>query len=322
MTLLPDQFEMMVKSVRYEAVDILSYELEPVMNIVLPTVTAGAHIDLALPNGMNRSYSLINAEENNRYVIAVHLAASGRGGSAYMHNNIRPGARLLVNGPRNHFPPCEDAPLSILVAGGIGITPLWAMIQRLEALGKRWELHYCARDRTRAAFLSPLVALEKAKPGRVFFNFDQEPGGQLLDLAQLLAKAPEDAHLYCCGPTGMLASFEEATRRCAAEQVHVEYFSAKTEAAATSGSYVVELASSGREVPVFPGQTLLEALLDSGIDVPFSCMAGICGRCETRVIKGRPEHRDSILTKAQQEAGNVMMICCSGSLDDRIVLDI
>jgi len=306
-----------VHATGWEAPEIHSYELRPPSGGELPAFTAGAHIDLTLPSGLVRSYSLVNPQsEHHRYVIAIQKDRASRGGSRWLHENLRVGDLVAVAGPRNNFALNEAAPHSVLIAGGIGITPIVSMIDRLESLGRRWQLVYCARKRAGIAFAS---GLEK-KP-QVRFNFDEEPGGRILDIAALVAAAPADAHLYCCGPLPMLEAFERATERLPRERVHVEYFTAK-EAAAREGGFTLVLAKSGREVPVPAGKTILEALKGVGIDVPHSCTEGICGTCETRVVDGTPDHRDLILTPEERTASMTMMVCCSGSKSERLVLDL
>ncbi|MBL8379087.1 MAG: oxidoreductase [Burkholderiales bacterium] len=312
------QIEVEVAGVEALALAIASFDLRPVGGGELPPFTAGAHIDLYLPQGLVRSYSLVNPqEERHRYVIAVNRDASSRGGSAWVHDHLQPGQRLVVAPPRNNFPLAEDAAHSLLIAGGIGITPLWSMIQRLEGLGRSWELVYCARTRAHAAFHDQL----RACGGSVRFNFDGEPGGALLDLAAVVAAAPDDAHLYCCGPVSMLAAFEQATMGIAPERVHVEYFSAKAPPAKERG-YTLVLARSGRTFEVKPGKTIIDTLMAAGVDSPYSCLEGVCGTCETRVIEGLPDHRDLVLSKSERAANRTMMICVSGSLSDRLVLDL
>ncbi|MGD9951988.1 MAG: 2Fe-2S iron-sulfur cluster-binding protein [Burkholderiales bacterium] len=306
-----------VKSATWEAPNIISYDLRSPEGAPLPAFTAGAHIDLALPNGLVRSYSLLNAQtERHRYVLAVQKDRASRGGSRWVHENLRAGDVLEVSVPRNNFPLDELAPHSIFIAGGIGITPMLSMIERLGELDRSWELVYCTRTREGTPFREALAA----KAG-VSFNFDEEPGGRMLDIPALIASAPADAHFYCCGPTPMLDAFEAATLDLPRERVHVEYFSAK-EAPAVEGGFTVVLAKSGRELPVAPGKTILDTLRDAGLDMRFSCTEGVCGTCETRVIEGVPDHRDRILTDAERAANRKMMICCSGSKSDRLVLDL
>lgn len=309
--------QLRVKSSTWEAPNVLSYELRSIDGAELPPFTAGAHIDLALPNGLVRSYSLINPQsERHRYVIAVQKELQGRGASKWIHQNLRPGEILQVDGPRNHFALDETAEHSFFIAGGIGITPILCMIRRLEELQRPWELFYCARARAR----TPFVDLLETDP-RVHFTFDREPGARMLDISAVVRTAPSGAHLYCCGPESMLKAFEQATKDLQPQRVHVEYFTA-TEAAATYGGFTVILARSGEEIAVPAGKTILQALNDAGVNVPHSCSEGVCGTCETRVLDGIPDHRDRILTPAEQAANTKMLVCCSGSKTERLVLDL
>jgi len=317
-----ETFAVRVRSVSWEAQGILSYDLRPFAGRELPPFTAGAHIDLLLPGGMVRSYSLVNPqEERHRYVIAVNRDAASRGGSRFVHESVRPGDTLTVSSPRNNFPLAEDAGHSVLIAGGIGITPLWCMIQRLQALGRSWELYYCTRTRQSAAFLEPLQGLGRRVNTDLHFNFDQEPGGRMLDIAAVVASAPANAHLYCCGPLPMLEAFERAAASRPPAQVHTEYFSAR-EAPSVDGGFTVVLARSKVELEVPKGKTILDALLDNGFDSPYSCLEGVCGTCEARVLEGIPDHRDLVLSKEEKESNRSMMICCSGSKSARLVLDL
>lgn len=305
--------EVRIKSITYEAQGIHSIDLRPMPGQELAPFEAGAHIDVHLSNGLIRSYSLVNSQdERHRYVIAVNRDAQSRGGSRYVHDELRVGHTLAIGAPRNNFRLEENAPHSVLIAGGIGITPLWCMIQRLEALGRSWELHYGARSRPCTAFSDALP-----KQGeRVHLSF-----GTPLDLEAIVAQAPPAAHLYCCGPLPMLDAFEAATLSRPAEQVHVEYFAAKKGPAA-DGAFSVVLAKSGRTLDVPKGKTILETVLDSGIAAAHSCMEGVCGTCETRVLEGIPDHRDLVLSKQEKESNRTMMICCSGSRGPRLVLDL
>jgi ferredoxin-NADP reductase len=316
-----ETIEVRIKSVAWEALGIHSLELRPLHQPALPPFTAGAHVDLLLPNGMTRSYSLVNRQsERHRYVIAVNRDAASRGGSRFVHESLRAGDTLRISPPRNNFPLEEGAAHSVLIAGGIGITPLWCMVQRLHELGRDWQLYYCARTPQHAAFLERVEALDAPAQARVHLNFDGEPGGRMLDLRGVVEAAATDAHLYCCGPNSMLASFEEVTQGRTPGTVHVEYFTARSGPAA-SGGFTVVLARSGRSVSVPPGKTILDALLDAGIDVPYSCTEGVCGTCEMGVLEGVPDHRDLVLSKEERAAGRTMMICCSGCKSDKLVLD-
>lgn len=306
-----------IKSAVWEAPNVISYELRPTDGGELPEFTAGAHIDIRLPNGLVRSYSLINSQsERHRYVIAVQKDRESRGGSKWIIQNFRPGEILAVNEPRNNFQLNDDAEKSVLIAGGIGITPILSMIDRLNATGRDWELIFCSRTRSSAPFLERL----QGHP-RVRLHFDREPGAEMLDLNSLVRAVPIGAHLYCCGPLTMLEAFEQAAKDRASETVHVEYFTAK-DPPATEGGFVVVLAKSGREITIPAGKTILAALRDEGLNVPHSCTEGVCGTCETRVLEGVPDHRDRILTDKERLANKTMMICCSGAKSEKLVLDL
>ena len=321
---MTDSIEVVVASITHAAEGINIWDFRRADGGDLPPFTAGAHVDLRLSNGLVRSYSLCNSQdERHRYVVAINRDPASRGGSTFIHDTLRAGDRMKITPPRNNFPLIEDAPQTVLIAGGIGITPIWSMIQRLESLGRSWELHYSARVRQACAFRAELERLEARRCGRVHFNFDREPGGHMTDLDALIARVPSDTHLYCCGPVPMLASFEAACKRAARPQasVHVEYFTSRDVAAATGG-FLVVLKRTGKNIEVPAGSTILDALLANGIDTAFSCTDGICGTCETRVLEGIPDHRDAVLSPSERTSNKTMMICCSGSKTDKLVLDL
>ena len=295
------------------------YSFAPVAGGTLPAAEPGAHITLLLPEGMERQYSLVNiGEAPTHYTIGVKREVEGRGGSAYIHDQLRVGTVLKVLPPQNHFPLVEDAEDYILIGGGIGITPIYAMAQRLKALGRKFTLHYSARCRSDAVLLDEIAAWPEAR-----LRFDDECNGAHFPLLETVGSAGPGTHLYCCGPGPMLTAFEEAGRTCGVDEsrIHVEYFAAKHEAA-TDQTYVIELARSKKELVVPMGKTILDVLIANGIYVSHSCSEGVCGACETTVISGRPDHRDAILNEQEREASETMMICCSGSLSERLVLDI
>jgi ferredoxin-NADP reductase len=319
---MDNMMQVRIKRISFEAETINSYELVAPAGGDLAPFTAGSHIDLHLSNNMIRSYSLVNDQsERNRYVIAVNKDAASRGGSSFIHQTLRPGDLITVSHPKNNFALQENAAHSVLIAGGIGITPLLSMMRRLAALRRSFELHYAARTRAAAAFLDELHTLKCNTPAKLHLHFDQELSGQLLDLSAIVKAAQADAHLYCCGPLAMLDAFETATADRPAERVHVEYFKAREKPAA-DGGFQVKLARSNRTIAVEPGKTILNALLDAGIAVNYACTEGVCGTCETRVIEGIPDHRDLFLGKDEQAANATMMICCSGSKSETLVLDL
>jgi tetrachlorobenzoquinone reductase len=309
--------EVRLTAIHYAARDTNLYEFTALDGKPLPPYQPGAHIDLHLPNGLIRQYSLIEPEPDPAsYAIGVKRDPASRGGSRCVHDDLRVGKTIKISAPRNNFPLVEDASQVMLLAGGIGITPIWCMVQRLERLGRSWQLYYACRSRADMAFRQALESMSGAQ-----FHFDDESGGRFLDIAAIVAQAPKDAHLYCCGPTPMLNAFEAATAGWPREQVHVEYFTPKQEAAKTGG-FVVELARSGQEFVIPEGKSILQVLLDAGIDVDYSCELGICGACEQRVVSGEPEHRDAILTEEEQASNTKVMICCAGCKSERLVLDL
>jgi len=319
---MSDTLQSFVHTLRYEADDIISVELRPVQGTQFPAFEAGSHIDLHLPNGMVRSYSLLNAAgETDRYVVGVLKDRASRGGSRCVHEQLRIGMRLTISAPRNNFRLHEDATHSVLVAGGIGVTPLLCMARRLKALGRSFEVLYFARSRRSAAFMTELQALGAP----IHWHFDEEAGGPP-DLAALLKARPAQTgtHYYACGPAVMLDAFE---RDCAAlgyANAHIERFAAVEVAAASDArdSYSVELRRSGKVATVGKGQSLLEAIRACGIEPITSCEEGICGACETRVLDGTPDHRDSVLSPAERSANQVMMICVSGCKSATLALDL
>ena len=300
------------------AQDILLFELVATDGGDLPPFIAGAHIDLFLADDMVRQYSLLNAPSHrSSYVIAVAREANGRGGSAHLHDHVYPDTVLEIGVPRCHFPLREDAPYSVLIAGGIGVTPIWCMAQQLSEIGGARELHYAARTRRHAALLDDILSAEAVRT-RTYFNLE---GDAEMDLPAIVAAAPPGSHFYCCGPAPMIEAFKRACSSLPAEQVHFEQFTAAAEAA-SEGGFTIELARTKRCIDVASGETILEALARSGISMAYSCREGVCGSCETAVLAGKPDHRDAILTEAERAEGRTMMICCSGSLSERLVLDL
>jgi len=306
-----------VTSMTWETEAIRKIELRALDGAPLPPFEAGSHIDLHLPNRLVRSYSLMNPQgERQRYVLGVGRDKDSRGGSEYLHDQLRVGQVLGVSEPRNLFKLQEAAPVTMLIGGGIGITPLVCMAARLAELGRDWKLYYAVRARSEAAFTEEL----RVHGNRVVLHCDDERGG-LLDLAGLLLDCHPQAHIYCCGPKPMMVSFGKLTGQLASRRIHVEHFT-PLDNAAVEGGFLVELAKSGRTIGVPQGSTILETLSNAGLGVPSSCQQGICGVCETRVLAGVPDHRDSILSPAERAANRTIMICCSGSRSEKLVLDL
>jgi tetrachlorobenzoquinone reductase len=311
--------EVRLTAIRYAARDTNIFEFRRPDGQPLPPYEPGAHVDVHLPSGHSRSYSLIVARpEPDTYTFAIKRDPASRGGSRYIHDELRVGRTIKISLPRNNFPLKEDAPHTILLAGGIGITPIRCMVQRLVERKRLFVLHYGCRSRADMAFLDELQGLSGAT-----FHFDDESQGRVLDVAGIVAAAPREAHLYCCGPTPMLKAFEAATKDWAHAQIHVEYFTPKEEPTkAKKGGFTVALARSGQEFFIPEGRTILEVLLDEGVDVDYSCELGICGACEQRIIEGIAEHHDSILSEEEQAENKRVMICCAGCKTERLVLDL
>jgi len=312
-------------SVRVERRDdvaerVASFDLVALDGTALPPFTAGAHVELEVEPGRTRCYSLYgDPADRARYRIAVLREEGGRGGSSAVHASLHTGAVARISPPRNAFALDENAPHSLLLAGGIGVTPLLAMAARLTALGRSFELHLCCRSRAAA----PLLAKIDAVAGdRAQFHFDDGPADQRLDFTTLAAGLPVGTHAYVCGPAGFMAAATGALATCLPpEAIHTESFAP---AAPRSGddAFTVRLAVSGLDVEVPAGVSLLEALAQAGVVPETSCEQGMCGVCLTRVLGGVPDHRDSYLSPQERQRGDVMTPCCSRSLSDLLVLEL
>jgi vanillate O-demethylase ferredoxin subunit len=313
-----------VARISREAEGILSYELLPTEGGALPAFEAGAHVDVHVPGGLVRQYSLCNdAQETHRYVIAVQREPQGRGGSQAMHEGVREGDTLTLRPPRNTFP-LLFARSYVLVAGGIGITPLLAMARVLQRTGAEWRLTYCTRSPERTAFLPLLTSPPFA--GRVHVHHDGGEPSRALDMKGLLATRAPGTRLYCCGPTGLMKAVREAAsaNQWPKEKVHFESFSAEGTAAALGvedSEFEVTIRSTGQVLRVPRGQTVLNVLRRNGLKVPSDCEAGSCGTCLTRVCEGQPEHRDSFFTQEPAGQGR-MLVCVSRAKSRRLVLDL
>ncbi|WP_216892362.1 PDR/VanB family oxidoreductase [Nocardia alni] len=284
----------------------------------LPEWEPGAHIDLVLPNEVVRQYSLCgDPAERDVYQVGVLREAEGRGGSIYLHDELAEGASLEVRGPRNNFP-LEPAGAYIFVAGGIGITPMLPMIRAVAARGLPWELVYGGRSRTTMSFVDHL---ETSYGEPVSIRPQDEFG--LLDLQGLLGTVRDDVAVYCCGPEPLLQAMESACAPWPAGALHLERFAPKElEDAALDGSFEVELTLSEQTLTIPPDKTIMQVLEENDIPVVASCLEGTCGSCETMIIDGIAQHRDSILTPAEREANETMMVCVSRSLSPRLVLEL
>lgn len=314
------QLTLRVDAVRMIAETIRQVELVAADGSPLPPFTAGAHINLKLPGDLSRSYSLTNGPETrDRYIIGVNRDTASRGGSAYVVEQLQVGDVLPVDPPHNTFHLVEDAEQSAFFAGGIGITPILAMIRRLEALGRPWKLFYAARSRVSAAFLPELAELEAAGAGRVHLHFDDE-AGRVFPLLKIASTIPKVAHLYCCGPTRMIETFRASAGWRPEDNVHIEHFVGAT--SKPTMAFDVELNRRGQTFHVPIGETILDVLLKHDVYVSHSCKEGVCGSCETRVLAGIPEHMDNVLSSRERASNELIMVCCSGCSSGKLVLDI
>ncbi|MEU7814866.1 PDR/VanB family oxidoreductase [Pseudonocardia sp. NPDC049154] len=284
----------------------------------LPAWEPGAHVDLVLTDELTRQYSLCgDPAERSVLQVAVLREPAGRGGSAHVHEVLAEGDTVRVRGPRNHFA-LVTAPRYLFLAGGIGITPILPMVAAAEAAGADWRLVYGGRTRASMAFRD---RLEERHPDRVEIRPQDETG--LLDLAALLGEPAEGTVVYCCGPEPLLAAVEERCAAWPAGTLHLERFAPK--AGADDGpreAFEVELAQTGTTLTVPADRSILEVVEESGVAVLSSCQEGTCGTCETGVLDGVPDHRDSVLTAEEQSANDAMMICVSRSCSARLVLDL
>jgi ferredoxin-NADP reductase len=308
------ELDLLVHRMTWEAEGVLSVELTHPDGKPLPAWTPGAHLDLHV-GGHVRQYSLCGDPADNAvYRLGILNEPSSRGGSRHVHSSLRPGHIVRVAGPRNHFA-LEPAASYVFIAGGIGITPILAMVRQAQRDGTPYRLVHGGRTRASMAFGSELAALTG---GQVGFVPQDEQGH--IDLAGILADLPADALVYCCGPEPLLQAVEDAVPE---GQLRIERFAAPVvERGADDSSFDVECRTSGVTLHVGPDTSILEAAENAGLDVNSSCRDGICGSCETRVLAGTPDHRDFLLTEAEHAAGRTMMICVSRCASDRLVLDL
>jgi ferredoxin-NADP reductase len=306
-----------VTSKDVQAEGVLTLELAAPSGGRLRDWTPGSHIDLVLPNGLTRQYSLCGDRwDPFTYRVGVLLEPESRGGSTYVHDSLQPGDLVGVGGPRNNFPlvPSEQY---LFVAGGIGITPILPMIRQAEMLGADWRLLYGGRRRDSMAFLGEL----ERYGDRVLVRPQDEFG--LLDLTGFLGEPREGVRIYSCGPGPLLAAMERACAGWPPHALRTERFVAEEAGApARTAPFEVELARSGTTVTVTPDMTVLEALNGIGVEVLSSCRRGVCGTCETTVLAGRPDHRDALLDDDERDVNDCMYICVSRSRDERLVLDL
>ncbi|MET3379069.1 PDR/VanB family oxidoreductase [Variovorax paradoxus] len=309
-----------VERISRQTPEILAFELAHPWGRPLPSYEAGAHIDVHMPGGFSRQYSLACAPSDaNSYVIGVKRELASRGGSASMHERVREGDLLPISAPRNTFPLREEATHHLLLAGGIGMTPLLAMAQALAARGAQFTLCVFARSEEHLAFADALHAPALAPHLRL--HLDQGDALQRIDLHALLAQRAPGTHLYVCGPGGFMKAVRDAAAHWPEDALHAEYFAAPTDANATTGlPFTLKLARRGITVPVAADQTAVDALHEVGIDIPVSCQQGLCGTCVVEGDGEGAEHRDFCLTGSERR--HKIALCCSRARGQELELQL
>ncbi|TWI66580.1 vanillate O-demethylase ferredoxin subunit [Pseudoduganella lurida] len=305
-----------------EAADIFSFEFACPLGVELPSFTAGAHIDVHVRPGLVRQYSLCNdPAERHRYVIAVLCDAHSRGGARTLHSELHEGDTVTVGEPRNHFP-LVPAARSLLIGGGIGITPLLGMAEWLNHGHGDYRMHYCTRSEASAAFVGRLR--EPAFAGRVQCHFDDGPPAQQMALPALLAEPDPDLHLYVCGPAGFIDYVIDCARDHGwpAANIHREYFSNQDLDTSNDGSFEIRIASSGAVLPVAADESVSSVLVRHGFAIPVSCEQGVCGTCLTGILSGEPDHRDLCLSDEERARNDQFTPCCSRAKGKLLVLDL
>ncbi|MFX1675055.1 PDR/VanB family oxidoreductase [Paraburkholderia sp. A2WS-5] len=306
-----------------EATDICRYELARMDGASLPAFSAGAHIDVHVNADTVRQYSLCNpSHETHRYVIAVLRESASRGGSESMHRDVNEGDALTISEPKNHFPLARDAERTLLIAGGIGITPILCMAHRLSHIGAPFDMHYCVRSADRMAFRSTIE--QSPFSSQVAFHLSDDDEAQQFDASTALASPTPGTHLYVCGPKGFMDMVIQTARAqgWGEATIHREYFAGTAADTSSDQRFSVKLASSGQVIPVSPDESVVQALAKCGVEIPVSCEQGVCGTCLTRVLGGEPDHRDVYLTDVEHAANDQFTPCCSRSRSGLLVLDL
>ena len=334
----PDRLLVRVQSIAYLAENVNAYEVVSPCGADLPAFAAGSHIDVFFRDGRIRQYSLCNnPRERRRYEFAVQREISGRGGSKAIFERVHVGRILAISRPRNYFPLDAGGARSLLLAGGIGITPIIAMVRTLLDEGRPFRLYYCTRSRDRTAFFEEIEAL--AARGLAWLYHDQGDPARGLDIAGLLRQHEAGTHLYYCGPQGFMRAVAQASSDWPQGAVHFEHFSPPDAVAAggtarissgglsdrdveaeVSVEFQVKLARLGRTLDVPDDKSIVQVLRENGVEVATSCESGLCGTCRTRYLEGLPDHRDYILN--DEERRSDILICCSRAKSPLLVLDL
>lgn len=311
-------FQVVVTKIQQEAERIKSFELHSVDGTPVPHYVAGSNITLQLANGLSRTYSLTDAgDEPDALRIAVLDQHGGRGGSRFMHANVNVGDTLTVKGIANSFSASDSAKKHILIAGGIGITPIISLSRFLSKCSSDFHVHYSARRRSCAAFMKDII--DSNLFAKFTFYFDDEM--QRIDLRELLSEYVDGSVVYCCGPSGLMDAVSSLASHWPKGAVRLDSFEPLAESQ-VGAAFRIKVASTGQTFDVPPGQTILNILRHQGFDLGSQCEQGMCGACLTPVLEGVPEHRDRVLSESEKRANDLMTICCSRSLSDLLVLDL
>lgn len=307
-----------ITAIRDEATDIRSYRLEPVSG-GLPAFTAGSHVDVHIGDGLVRQYSICSdPADRSHYLLGVQKDPKSSGGSLAVFEHFRPGQEIEISEPRNHFKLREEGADFVLIGGGIGVTPILAMAQRLSALGKTFRLHYLVRSADRFGFGALLDRMALGE--RLLRHCDAEQG--LADVSALVGAHEAGRHVYCCGPESLMTAVKSATRAWSPMSVHFEHFTRVETSANRNAAFEIQLGHDGPVHAVGPGQTVLEVLRAQGIAVETQCTQGLCGTCEQRVLAGEVDHRDLVLEDDEKARHDCMMVCVSRARSQRLVLDV
>ncbi|MNO50052.1 Phenoxybenzoate dioxygenase subunit beta [compost metagenome] len=310
-----------VRKREIQGADVVVLDLGRADGVALPRFEAGAHVDIHVAPGLVRQYSLCSdPADASVYRLGVLKDPASRGGSVGVHEALVEGREVQISAPRNLFPLAADAKRSILLGGGIGVTPMIAMAYALHQQGAEFELHYCGRSRSHSAFLRELA--DAPFRDRVTTHFDDEDPAQRLDLAAVLGSGTAGTHLYTCGPAGFMDWVIAGAHQqgYAQDHVHKEYF--QVEVDASGSGFEVVAARSNKTVQVAEGQSILDALAQVGIKIEISCEQGVCGTCMCEVLEGEPDHRDVYLTDEEKAANDQILVCCSRAKSNKLVLDI
>lgn len=304
------------------AEDVLELDLRGAGGARLPDFSPGSHIVIHLPSGLVRHYSLYPGCHNDgHYCVAVLRQPAGRGGSDFIHTHVRAGDRIKISAPANRFPLQATTNKALFIAGGIGITPIYALAKEFAHHSSNFEIVYLTKSKERTAFIKTLTATPFGQ--RLTLHHSDSDAGQRYDLASLLNGTSADTHVYCCGPSALMDVVKTSSAHIPSANLHFEAFAAEESAHQSNDTpFEIRLAKRGQRLAVGPNETILTVLKREGIPALYSCEEGTCGTCAVRVIEGIPDHRDSVLTAEERASGELIITCCSRAKSKSLVLDL